>query len=201
MKRETGSTVSICDISSQTYLQRVNELVELHLKAMDYMPSSFAQRRILWAANSTRPGFTATVALDHDAAVHADPRDLHQRVVGIAYGFPGLPSSWWYREVFRGLRGAGMSAEDATATLDDFDEVSEVHVMPGYQGHGIGRRMMDNLLPRLRRPVALLSTPEVPDEANAAWALYRELGFRDVLRDFRFGTDPRPFGVLARPRG
>ncbi|MGO1680934.1 GNAT family N-acetyltransferase [Corynebacterium variabile] len=201
MKRETDSTVSICDISPQTYLQRVNELVELHLKAMDYTQSSFTQRRILWAANSTRPGFTATVALDHGPAVHADPGDPNQRVVGIAYGFPGLPTSWWYREVIRGLRSAGMSVDAATAALDDFDEVSEVHVMPGYQGHGIGRRMMDNLLPRLRRPVALLSTPEVPDEANAAWTLYRELGFRDVLRNFRFGSDPRPFGILARPRG
>ncbi|MDN6620230.1 MAG: N-acetyltransferase, partial [Corynebacterium variabile] len=111
IKRETDSTVSICDISPQTYLQRVNELVELHLKAMDYTQSSFTQRRILWAANSTRPGFTATVALDHGPAVHADPGDPNQRVVGIAYGFPGLPTSWGYREVVRGLRSAGMSVD------------------------------------------------------------------------------------------
>ena len=88
----------------------------------------------------------------------------------------------------------------ATGILADFDELSEVHVMPGHQGHGIGRRLLDNLLPRLDRPMVMLSTPEVPDEANAAWTLYRELGFRDVLRDFRFGSDPRPFGILARPR-
>jgi ribosomal protein S18 acetylase RimI-like enzyme len=50
----------------------------------------------------------------------------------------------------------------------------------------------------------LLSTPEA---TNRAWRLYRRLGFVDVLRDFRFTGDPRPFGVLGRqlpfdpPRG
>ncbi|WP_297008709.1 N-acetyltransferase [uncultured Corynebacterium sp.] len=196
----TDSAVSVCDISPQTYLLRVDELVELHLGAMAYGPASRAPRRILWAANATRPGFTAAVAMSHRATAPADPADAHQRIIGIAYGFPGVPSSWWYREVLRGLRATGLSRTVATGILADFDELSEVHVMPGHQGHGIGRRLLDNLLPRLDRPMVMLSTPEVPDEANAAWTLYRELGFRDVLRDFRFGSDPRPFGILARPR-
>lgn len=193
------STVSVCDISARTYLQRVNELVELHLKAMGYGPASFSQRRVLWAANSTRSGFTAAVALDQGTAPRPDPGDTRQRIVGIAYGFPATPTSWWYREVFRGLRATGLSAAEATGRLADFDEVSEVHVMPGYQGHGIGHRLLDNLLPRLSSPLAMLSTPEAPDEGNAAWTLYRAMGFRDVLRNFRFGADPRPFGILARP--
>ncbi|MER2206304.1 MAG: GNAT family N-acetyltransferase, partial [Rhodococcus sp. (in: high G+C Gram-positive bacteria)] len=44
----------------------------------------------------------------------------------------------------------------------------------------------------------LLSTPEVYDEDNRAWRLYRRLGFRDVLRRFRFAGDNRPFAVLGR---
>ena len=41
----------------------------------------------------------------------------------------------------------------------------------------------------------LLSTPE---GENRAWRLYRRLGFTDVLRNYRFTGDPRPFGVLGR---
>ena len=44
----------------------------------------------------------------------------------------------------------------------------------------------------------LLSTPEVAGEDNRAWRLYRRLGFEDVLRDFTFAGDRRPFAVLGR---
>lgn len=186
-------------MSAGTFLQRMDELIDLHLRAMDYGPASFAQRRILWTANSSRPGFTAAVALEHATATPATPTDRGQRICGIAYGFPGQPTSWWYREVHRGLCTVGYSPADASAVLSDFDEISEVHVLPGFQGHGIGARMMADLLPRLGSSTAMLSTPEVPDEANAAWGLYRSFGFRDLLRHFRFASDPRPFGILARP--
>ncbi len=43
----------------------------------------------------------------------------------------------------------------------------------------------------------LLSTPEVPQERNAAWQLYRAMGFRDLLRDFTFPGDQRTFGILV----
>lgn len=188
-------------MTPQIYLRRIDELVAVHLKAMRYGQSSFPHRRSLWAANSSNPGFTATVALAHDRRVPADSTDPEQSIVGIAYGFPGRSSSWWYREVHRGLRASGLSASEASEVLADYDEVSELHVLPAFQGLGVGRRMLVDLLSRLQRPMAMLSTPEVPDEANAAWSLYRDLGFRDVLRNFRFAPDPRPFGILARSSG
>ena len=45
----------------------------------------------------------------------------------------------------------------------------------------------------------MLSTPEVENENNGAWRLYRSLGFGDVLRSHRFDGDTRPFAVLSRP--
>lgn len=184
-------------MSAQDFVRRVDQLVDIHLRAMDYPPETFSQRRQLWMSNAQKPGFTCTVALRHPEGNVPDPGTALHRPVGVAYGFPGTTSSWWYREVHRGLRASGMSAQDAAAVLTDYDEVSEVHVHPDYQGHGIGRRMMVSLLARLPRTTALLSTPEIGGESNAAWALYRALGFRDVLRNFRFGADPRPFGILA----
>ncbi|MCI1256474.1 MAG: GNAT family N-acetyltransferase [Corynebacterium provencense] len=194
------TTVSVCAMPTRTYLQRVDELVRLHLLAMGYGPATFGQRRNLWAANSTNPGFTASVAVEHATAQSPDPSAPDQKLVGVAYGFPGPPGSWWYREVHRGLRSAGLSPQDATDILSDYDEISEVHVLPGHQGHGIGHLLMDDLLSRLRCGTSLLSTPEVDDGTNAAWSLYRSLGFRDLLRGFHFTSDPRPFGILARDR-
>ncbi|SLJ82238.1 acetyltransferase [Mycobacteroides abscessus subsp. abscessus] len=44
----------------------------------------------------------------------------------------------------------------------------------------------------------LLSTPEVAREENRAWRLYRRAGFTDVIRDFVFAGDTRPFAILGR---
>ena len=44
----------------------------------------------------------------------------------------------------------------------------------------------------------LLSTPEVAGEENRAWSLYRRFGFSDVLRNYTFAGDPRPFAFLGR---
>lgn len=184
-------------MSPQDFVRRVDQLVDIHLRAMHYPPETFSQRRQLWITNARKRGFACVVALHHPTGSSPDPATSRHRPVGIAYGFPGNSTSWWYREVHRGLRSTGLSPRDADNVLTDYDEVSEVHVHPDHQGHGIGRSMMVALLPLLNHGTAMLSTPEVGDEANAAWSLYRDLGFKDVLRDFRFGTDPRPFGILA----
>lgn len=192
--------ISVCALSAHEYLRRIDRLVDIHLRAMNYPQETFLQRRQLWISNARKDGFVCVTALEHPAGREADPADPRHRSVGVAYGFPGTGTSWWYREVNRGLRDRGLSADEAGAVLSDYDEVSEVHVAPGYQGRGIGHRMLDALLPRLHHGTAMLSTPEVDHESNAAWSLYRHLGFEDVLRNFRFGSDPRPFGVLALDR-
>ncbi|HCT15768.1 MAG TPA: GNAT family N-acetyltransferase [Corynebacterium nuruki] len=195
------NTISVTAVTPRDFLFRIDDLVDLHLTAMGYDRAAFHQRRLLWSSNARNRGFTGVVALEHPDGTTPDPADPSQRVVGVAYGFPGFRTSWWYREVHRGLRGSGLDAGQAGAVLADYDEVSEVHVLPEFQGHRIGHRMLAQLLPRLTSATAMLSTPEVPDEGNAAWGLYRALGFRDVLRNFRFTSDDRPFGILARPRG
>ncbi|HIW92708.1 MAG TPA: GNAT family N-acetyltransferase [Candidatus Corynebacterium avicola] len=168
---------------------------------MQYPRTAHLQRRMLWSNCSVRPGFASAIALEHPVDVPPEPADRSQTAVGVAFGYLGDDSTWWYQEVHRGLRGGGLSRDEATSFLSDYDEVSEVHVRPGRQGHGVGRRLLGCLLDQLTSGQALLSTPEVPDEDNAAWTLYRATGFRDVLRNFRFGSDPRPFGVLALDRG
>lgn len=193
-------TISVLVLSATDFRTRVDELVDIHLDAMGYPRSAHLQRRMLWTSCSQRPGFACAVALEHPAGTTANPSDRSQTALGVAFGYPGDDTTWWYREVHRGLRSSGLSPDDASRTLSNYDEVSEVHVRPGHQGHRVGRRLLVCLLDQLSSSQALLSTPEVPDEDNAAWTLYRATGFHNVLRNFRFGTDPRPFGVLALDR-
>ena len=111
------------------------------------------------------------------------------RITGLAYGYHGAPGQWWYSEVRRGVRSAGEQQ------LADFFELTELHVHPDWQGHGLGEALLRALASDRPERRMLLSTPE---GENRAWRLYRRLGFTDVLRNYRFTGDPRPFGVLGR---
>ncbi|MDN8580052.1 GNAT family N-acetyltransferase [Corynebacterium bovis] len=192
-----GTAVSVCPLDSAGFTRRVDDLIAVHLAAMDYPTAYFDERRSLWLTNARQHQFTCEVAVAHPESADPDPAERTQRIVGVAFAFRGHRATWWYREVHRGLTAGGHSPRDAGALLRDYSEISEVHVHPRAQGLGIGRVMLTRLLERLTTPVALLSTPEVPDEANAAWHLYRRLGFTDVLRDFHFAGDDRGFGVLG----
>ena len=67
---------------------------------------------------------------------------------------------------------------------------------PENQGHQIGEDLLRGLLEGVPSANVLLSTPE---GTSRAWKLYRRTGFVDVLRDYHFAGDPRPFAILGRP--
>ncbi|MTD16528.1 GNAT family N-acetyltransferase [Nakamurella sp. YIM 132087] len=143
-------------------------------------PEGIVEGRVpLWDDHSRRAGFACRIALDPDG-----------RISGLAYGYTGRPGQWWYSEVSRGL------GPHAAAWMSDFFELTELHVRPDRQGAGLGQALLTDLLSDRRERTVLLSTPE---GTNRAWRLYRRMDFVDVLRDYRFTGDPRPFGVLGRP--
>lgn len=96
------------------------------------------------------------------------------------------------------MRHAGYPPERIDDVLGDYFELTELHVHPDAQGHRIGEALLLRLLADRPERTVLLSTPEVPEEDNRAWRLYRRLGFRDVVRRFVFTGDARPFAVLGR---
>jgi ribosomal protein S18 acetylase RimI-like enzyme len=164
---------------------RLNEALHLYVAAMGYPSSTARHRRTLWLEHVRRPGWRAVGWLDTAGTL-----------LGIAYGYAGGPGQWWFEEVRRGLAGAG---PDAQEWLHDYFELTELHVHPGAQGHGLGEGMLRALLAGAESSRVLLSTPEYGTQApGRAWRLYRRAGFRDVLRDHRFTGDARPFAVLGR---
>lgn len=180
----------ITRLDAADFRDRLPEALGVYVDAMGYPPQVVRSRAAAWMEHSYRDGWSGV------AAFEAPRRRLlgqtRGQLVAICYGYHGAPGQWWYEQVSRGLRDRGRELPS------DYVELTELHVSPGLQGRGIGASLMRTFLADRPEATVLLSTPEVPGEANGAWRLYRSLGFTDVLRSYRFQGDARPFAVLAR---
>jgi ribosomal protein S18 acetylase RimI-like enzyme len=171
------------DLSQDELRARLSEALSLYVTAMRYPAGTAEQRAPMWLAHMLRADWRCVAALDPD-----------DRMVGIAYGYRGAKGQWWHEQVRRGIvERSGVAYADHW--LDDYFELTEVHVRPLAQGRGVGEDLLRRLLAEVPSSKVLLSTPEGP---SRAWRLYYRVGFEDVLRDYRFTGDPRPFGVLGR---
>ena len=92
---------------------------------------------------------------------------------------------------------AGVPPSLRIQLLDNYTELTEIHVDPSWQGNNIGGRLLTIFASSLTSQRLLLSTPEVTSENNRAFHLYRRLGFTDVVRNMHFPGDPRPFAILG----
>lgn len=163
-------------------LRRLDDVVAVYGEAMGYRPTLLKARRGYIATHVRRPGFRAVASLTTEG-----------HLAGFGYGYLGAPGQWWHDQVYRAL-----DAEGRRTWLTNCFEVVELHVRPPAQGHGLGQRQLHALLTVAEGTTALLSTPEADEQQSRAWRLYRRFGFVDILRDFRFPGDERPFGVLGR---
>jgi ribosomal protein S18 acetylase RimI-like enzyme len=162
---------------------RLTEALDIYVSAMRYPAGTAEQRAPMWLAHMLREDWRCVAALDEQDVL-----------LGVSYGYRGGSGQWWHEQVRRGLvSSAGPAAVESWMT--DYFELTELHVRPDVQGGGIGEGLLRRLLGGVRARTTLLSTPE---GTSRAWKLYRRVGFVDVLRDYRFTGDPRPFAVLGR---
>lgn len=164
---------------------RIGDIMGIYAEAMGYSDQAGQSRASFAAAHTRRPGFRAVAAMD---AGSAGPSGVGN-VVGFGYGYATSPGQWWHDQV-----RAALSADLAGMWLAGGFELSELHVRPGWQGHGVGRWLLTTLVDALPQPTVLLSTPE--GDTRAA-RLYRGLGFVDLIRHHHFPGDSRPFAVLG----
>lgn len=179
-------SVTIRELSPHEFSAMAPDLVDLYIEAMRYPVRIRDERVAVWRRDSVEHDFTATAAFDDGA------------LAGIAYGFRGSTRRWWDQQLRRGLVENHAMTPHMLEVVENYFELAEVHVSPGMQCRGLGRALIHRLLEQARQPYVLLSTPEVPQESNAAFGLYRSLGFKDILRCFTYTGDPRPFAVLGR---
>lgn len=171
----------LAEFSAHDLRARLAEALSLYVAAMNYPEATAQQRAPMWTAHMLRPGWRCIGAVSDD-----------DELVAIGYGYLGTPGQWWHEQVRRGLMHTGTSPE---RWIDDYFELTELHVRPDWQGSGLGEDVARRLLSPAPAAAVLLSTPEGP---TRAWRLYRRMGFQDVLRQHQFAGDPRPFAVLGR---
>lgn len=186
----------LIDLSPQDMRRRLGEALSVYVNAMRYPRGTEDNRASMWLEHTRRTGWKGVAAVRSDTPDHAALTEA--RLLGVAYGYCGAPDQWWQQQVVAGLRHGGMPAPDIDRLMTDYFELTELHIHPHAQGHGLGEALARRLLDGRAEAHVLLSTPEIHGEGNRAWRLYRRLGFADVIRDYRFAGDPRPFAVLGR---
>jgi ribosomal protein S18 acetylase RimI-like enzyme len=178
-------TVTITELDRAGFLANLDVQLDIYRAAMGADGGAVSGRKAVMERHADYPGLRSLAAVEVQS----------QHVVGFAYGFHGLAGQWWHDVVWDGIAERDGHAV-AHAWLDSSLEIAEVHVRPDYQARGIGRRMMLLLTARRPEPTALLSTR---DAHTPARRLYRELGFTDLLTDFRFPGGSPPYAVMGAP--
>jgi ribosomal protein S18 acetylase RimI-like enzyme len=176
--REPSPGVWIESWTGPQLAQRIDEAMEIYVLAMNYPTYAGTQRAVTARGHAGNDGFACRAAVLTDG-----------RLVGFGYGYTSAPGQWWHDLVRRAV-----SRQTADDWLRDGFELSEMHVLPAYQGAGIGRRLLTSLAAGLDHRAMLLSTP---DADTRAFRLYRSLGFVDLARGHRFPGDARPFAILG----
>jgi GNAT superfamily N-acetyltransferase len=166
------------------FLHRIDDVVEVYGQAMNYGRVMLESRRGYMATHVHRSGFRAVATIDETGGLN-----------GFGYGYTSQSGQWWHDQVRSAMR-----RDQRRHWLTDCFEIVELHVRPAAQGHGVGAAQLTWLLSVATGSKTLLSTPEADEQRSRAWRLYRRFGFVDLLRDFYFPGDGRPFAILGHER-
>jgi ribosomal protein S18 acetylase RimI-like enzyme len=181
------------ELGPDEFRSSIRALVTVYAAAMNPPDRTLSGREAIMERHAASPGFRAIAA-------HADGQ-----LAGFTYGFHGETGQWWHDMVAAALAsrsGAAVAAAEGTGPgitgpggwLDDSLEIAELHVLPRWQGNGIGRSLLLAVADGRPERTAVLSTADAPTRARR---LYRAVGFTDLLTDFRFsGTEP-PYAVMG----
>jgi ribosomal protein S18 acetylase RimI-like enzyme len=195
-------TTFLIDLSPDDMKRRLRDALGIYVDAMRYPRGTEEQRASMWLEHTHRDGWKAVAAVEASNGTQECVRDdvdfASAPMLGVAYGYCGAPDQWWQQQVVQGMQRSGADTSDIADLMGSYFELTELHIHPSAQGHGLGEALMRRLLAGRRESHVLLSTPEINGEANRAWRLYRRLGFTDVIRGYRFSGDPRPFAILGR---
>ncbi len=203
--------IFLIDLPPRDMERRLGDALEVYVDAMRYPRGTENQRAAMWLEHIRRPGWQGVGVAEADlgpegpegpegtARVAPTAADLSDApLLGVAYGYPGAPGQWWQQQVVLGLRRNGRPPREIDQLMSSYFELTELHIHPRVQGHGLGEALARRLLARRTEANVLLSTPETTGEPNRAWRLYRRLGFADIIRRYHFAGDPRPFAILGR---
>jgi ribosomal protein S18 acetylase RimI-like enzyme len=169
-------------LDASQFAPHVATAAQIYGAAMRRAPEYVVQRREIMQAHLERRGFAAVGAFD----------DADDVLVGFGYGYRGRPGEWWHDVVAKAL-----GRDAARDWLVDAFELAELHVDPGHQHRGIGRRVIEILLTKASGKTVVLSTH---DHDSPARCLYRSLGFVDLLGGFVFPGSTEVYAIMGLRR-
>jgi ribosomal protein S18 acetylase RimI-like enzyme len=185
--------VTYRELGPREFRGAIRALIAVYAAAMNPPDRTLSGREAIMDRHAANPGFRGLTA------------QVDGRLAGFTYGFHGESGQWWHDMVAAALAtrsrtgsaAAGCADSEPPRTwLDDSFEIAELHVLPSWQGRGIGRSLLLSLASGRPERTAVLSTADAPTTARR---LYRGVGFTDLLTDFRFsGTEP-PYAVMGAP--
>lgn len=196
--------IFLIDLLPNDMERRLGDALAVYVDAMRYPRGTETQRAGMWLEHIRRRGWQGAAVVEAEAADDAGTQqpsaeDLTRApLLGVAYGYPGAPGQWWQQQVVLGMQRGGSPPQEIARVMDDYFELTELHIHPRAQGRGLGEALARRLLARRAEKNVLLSTPEINGEPNRAWRLYRRLGFTDIIRGYHFAGDPRAFAILGR---
>lgn len=165
--------------------RRADRLAEIYQRALGYGAEPAGR----WAGNVRTmvhdyAGATVLAAVDVDPVAETDDTGAEtDDIIGFLVGFDLDLQHWWPRQVEGALRERGHGD-----WLEDAFELMDLQVHPSAQGRGVGTALLTRQLADMPHRRMVLST----DPEGRARALYRRLGFVDLVPDFVYaGTDYR----------
>jgi len=181
--------VTYRELGPREFRAAIRALVGVYAAAMNPPDRTLSGREAIMDRHAASPGFRGLTA-------HVDGR-----LAGFIYGFHGENGQWWHDMVAAALATSSRAAAadyqasgGVPAWLDDSFEIAELHVLPPWQGRGIGRSLLLSLASGRPERTAVLSTADAPTRARR---LYHGLGFTDLLTDFRFSGSEPPYAVMG----
>ena len=196
-------SVTFTELGPADFRLAIDRFVAVYSAAMNPPERMLAGRESILERHAANPGFRALAAVavdgvagDGDGGEAKLPSMRGARIAGFTYGFHGAYGQWWHDMVAGALAASRDSSgtTPVTAWLSDSFEVAELHVLPAYQGGGIGRALLLRLLSDRPERTALLSTQDAESRARR---LYRGVGFTDLLTGFRFSGGEPPYAVMG----
>ncbi|MCZ4122529.1 GNAT family N-acetyltransferase [Streptomyces sp. H39-S7] len=160
--------------------ERVDEALAVQALAFGLDDDEIAIRRQIVVRHLACPGARSLGATTEDG-----------RLVGFVYGMPNDRAHWWSTVVQPYMRHRGTEQ-----WLDGSFVITELHVLPAFQGLGIGRQLITTITDTATEPRSILSAIDVESPARH---LYRSLGYQDLARPVHFPSATSPYAVMGAP--
>lgn len=189
----TTHTFRILTPTVDAVIDRVDEIIDLHIDAMGYndTPEFRHNHRTHWiglAANTTSHLWWA---LERDTGALAAVAATRHRD----------PASPWHRYLVALMVSSGLDRDEIDKATNHYNEFHELHVAPWATGYGLGRALTHAAAAEHVNEPLLLITPENAPKAGTkpATSFHARQGFRPLLRYLPMPPDDRLFAVMYRP--